>query len=90
MVDREVRVTQTILVAVDEAKFTPEFMEDFRRHFYPFDTLNRHIEHLAQLRARGLVDDFTKFIEGYGPVEEMGIRFYIPHGSTEAEIVEGR
>lgn len=87
MIDREVRVTQTVLVAVDESKFTPEFMAEFRRHFYDFHTLDDHIEHIAQLVARGLVDDFTKFIEGYGPPAEMGIRFHIPRGSTETEVL---
>jgi hypothetical protein len=72
----EIDVIQTIKVTVDETKFTSEFMEEFRQGFYPFETLQEHVEHLAQLYARGLVDDCpNQFIEGYGPAREMGIKF---------------
>lgn len=69
---RLVDVTQTVEVEVDESKFTPEFMQEFRNSFYSFHTINQHLEHLAQLYARGLDRDF---IEGYGPAQDFGIRF---------------
>jgi hypothetical protein len=78
-------VAQTIVVTVDETKFTSEFMREFRLHFYPFDTLDKHIEHLAQLHARGLAADHS-FIEGYGPAKDMGIRFRT-EGGTETDIL---
>jgi hypothetical protein len=61
---------------VDETKFTPEFMAEFRQHFSPFETLDEHLAHLAQLHARGVVDD-DQFIGGYGPAKDMGIRFEV-------------
>ena len=84
---KQVLVSQLIEVEVDEAKFTPAFMEEFRGYLYAFKSLNDHLEHLAQLKARGLVDDFgDPFIEGYGQSSEMGIKMHaVPH-STETEI----
>ena len=72
---RTVGVQQLIEVTVDEAKFTPEFMAEFRASMYPFDEVGQHIEHLAQLYARGAVDGFSAFIEGYGPPKDFGISF---------------
>lgn len=84
MIIKRVRVTQLVTIQVDETKFTPEFMEEFRASHYRFHSLDQHIEHLGQLAARGGLSDFT---EGYGPIEEMGIR--LRHDETEdVEIVE--
>lgn len=69
-------VTQTVEVTVDEAKFTPEFMAEFRAHFFDFDTVADHAGHIAQLQARGVIElDISRdeFIEGYGPASGMGI-----------------
>lgn len=71
---KNVLVTQQVSVEVDEARFTPEFMAEFRASMYPFTRIEDHIEHLAQLYARGIYDD-DSFIEGYGPAKEMGIKF---------------
>lgn len=70
---KQVAVTRVVEIEVDEAKFTPQFMTEFRASMYNFRTLDRHIEHLAQLYARNVVDD-QSFIEGYGPAKEMGIK----------------
>jgi hypothetical protein len=72
MVKREIDVTQTVTVELDESRFTPEFMEEFRRYFYEFDTIDEHFDHLAQLAARGVIET-PCFIEGYGKSENMGI-----------------
>lgn len=69
-----VQVTQIVKVTVDEAKFTDGFMRSFRETMYPFETVDEHIEHLGQLYARGLSDEYS-FIEGYGPASKMGIKF---------------
>jgi hypothetical protein len=69
----EVAVTQVVKVTVDETKFTEEFLAEFRAHFYPFNTLKDHIEHLGQMHIRGVIG--SDFIEGYGPPEDMGIKF---------------
>ena len=83
MISKEVVVTQVVLVTIDESKFDATFMAEFRASFYPFTTVNDHLEHLAQLFARGLVDDNNDFIEGYGPAKDMGIRFKIVDDSSE-------
>lgn len=72
-----VTVIQNIEVEVDETKFTPQFMEEFRSYMFShFDTLDDHIRHIAQLHARGVIDASSsgEFIEGYGPIEEFGIK----------------
>jgi hypothetical protein len=79
-----IEVRQIVRVTLDETKFTPEFMAEFRQSFYPFDTIERHAEHLGQLVARGVHDlspySPDEFVEGYGAIGEMGI---------SAEIVDG-
>lgn len=77
-----VKVEQTVEVEVDEAKFTQDFMAEFREVMYPFASLNEHICHLGQLHARGLADDLS-FIEGYGPAKAMGIRFRVVDAGEE-------
>lgn len=71
----EVDVIQTVRVTLDESKFTPEFMQEFREGFYSFEDFHEHAEHIAQLVARGIVDlsDPDTFIEGYGEARDMGI-----------------
>jgi hypothetical protein len=81
MLTKTVQVTFLIKVTVDETKFTDEFMEDFRRDFYPFDDIDDHIRHLGQLAVREYMESDNAFIEGYGRVCDMGI-------STEFEAQE--
>ena len=64
---KKVWVNQLVEVTVDETKFTEEFLEGFHRYFYNFYDIEDHIEHLAQLEARGLS---SQFIEGYGEAKE--------------------
>lgn len=75
MVTKLVEVRQRIRVTVDETKFTDEWMGEFRKVMYPFYTINDHLEHLAQLYARGIYDNHS-FIEGYGKAKDLGIKFY--------------
>jgi len=72
---KSIVVSQEIKVTIDESKFDEAFMEEFRQSFYHFTTIDDHLCHLAQLYARGLVDEFSTFIEGYGPMADMGISF---------------
>ena len=75
MIEKEITVCQIISVTVDEGKFTEEFMSEFRQFFFDYDTIDEHIEHLADLYARGIVDEFSGFIEGYGDPKDFGIQF---------------
>lgn len=67
-----VEVNFGVRVIIDETKFTPEFMQEFREYFYDFKTIDDHVKHLAQLEVRGLLDD--EFTEGYGKLSDMGIK----------------
>ena len=83
-----VSVTQPIDITLDEAKFDGEFMSDFRKSFYPFNTVEQHAEHLAQLCARGIYDlspYVSEFVEGYGPSLGMGIQAAIRSTDIEFE-----
>lgn len=79
-----VEVTQTVSVIVDPKKFTKKFMREFRGSMYQFLTLEDHARHLAQLHARGLVNNGS-FIEGYGQAEDMGIGFAVTHQDEHIE-----
>lgn len=69
---KQVAFTQVVEVEVDETKFTPEWLADWRKTFYNFTSVDQHIEHIAQLEARDILN--PKFTEGYGPLVEMGIK----------------
>lgn len=50
------------IIEFDENEINQEWMDDFKKYFYDFDTLEEHAEYIAQFRARFGND----FIEGYG------------------------
>lgn len=72
--EKDVDITQTIRVTIDETKFNESFMKEFREVYYNFMTISDHIKHLAQLYSRGVVSN-DDFIEGYGLTDDMGIKF---------------
>lgn len=76
-----VAVTQYVEVEIDETKFDETFMEEFRDYMYQFDTIEEHVEHLAQLEARGLID-FDNFVEGYGDIKDMNITIQVNDWET--------
>jgi hypothetical protein len=75
MVTKNVEATGTFSVTVDETKFTQAFFEEFSKYMHEMDCVDDAIKHLAGLYARGVIDSSTKFIEGYGDVADMGIKF---------------
>jgi hypothetical protein len=91
----EVEVRQTVLVKLDPAKFTPAFLSEFRESFFPLYELDEHAEHLAQLAARGVAELSPylpkEFVEGYGPIGEMGISADVLDCETDVlrEVVDG-
>lgn len=78
---KQVAFTQVVEVEVDETKFTDEWMTDWRKTFYNFRTVDQHIEHIAQLEARDILN--LKFTEGYGPLKDMGIKAKVIDQTTE-------
>ena len=54
--------TDEYIIEFDEDIFNDEWIKNFKRCFYGFDSLEEYAEHIAQFRAR-----FERsFIEGYG------------------------
>ncbi len=82
---RTVVVSMEVDVTIDETTFTPEFMAEFEATFFPFDTVEEHICHIAQLEAREVLD--RRFTEGYGPLSQMGIEAEVVPNSLLTEIV---
>jgi hypothetical protein len=74
VLSRDVFIKFRVYVTVDESKFTEDSMEEFRKHFFPFYTIDDHIEHLGYNHIANHVDE-NSFIEGYGPAEDFGIKF---------------
>lgn len=86
-----VEVTQTVEVTLDETKFTPEFMAEFNSTITDFgDDLEEHAKHLAWVHATRVEDlayvMTAPFVEGYGPVDELGIQAITR--DTDVECVE--
>ena len=75
MTTKTLTVTQDITITVDESKFTPEFMANFNRYFHELNTVEDHMKYLAEVYARGIVTSYGDFLEGYGPLDKMGIKF---------------
>lgn len=86
---KHVVVTQVMTVELDESKFTPEFQRDFSASIFEVDGLDEHVAHLAQLGARGVIEGTLpgEFVEGYGRLDEMGIRVSPVRGGTDTAIL---
>ncbi|MEW8253736.1 MAG: hypothetical protein AB2747_05240 [Candidatus Thiodiazotropha taylori] len=76
-------ITQFVEVEVDETKFTPEFMAEFSKVFYPFETIEEHMLHIGQLEARGMLLPVT---EGYGDIKELGIKATVIGGKDSISL----
>lgn len=60
----EVTVTREdkYTIEIDESKFDDQWIEEWKKVYYDFHSLEEHAEHIAQYRARFQ----QEFIEGYG------------------------
>ena len=86
MTTKTIEVVIAVKVTVDESKFTPEFMDEFKESFYQFDDLDDHMKHIAQMEARGiLTGSANEFIEGYGLAMDMGIECEIESVDMNSE-----
>lgn len=70
---KTITVTQEIAVTVDESRFTPEFMENYSKHFHECETVEDHMKYIAESYARGIVTFNGDFLEGYGKMDDFGI-----------------
>lgn len=70
----QVAVTLNVEVELDETKFDDAFFEEYTKNFFSYDTIEDHAKYLAWMFATARIDN-GEFIEGYGPAEEMGIKF---------------
>ena len=59
-------VTQEIIIDIDESKFDDQFLKEFKECMYNFNTVEEHVEHIAQYFARFHDED----PEGYLNLEE--------------------
>ena len=88
MTQFEVEVTTVVRVTLDEAKFTEEFLAEFREGFFPFFDLGDHAEHIGQLAAREVYDfSSDDFVEGYGPVGDLIIAAEVLSVETEGLLI---
>lgn len=74
----KILVTSTINIELKEEAFTEQFMEDFRKSFFPFFDLEDHAKHIAQLLAREVIEEVEgkyrgveQFVEGYGRIGDF-------------------
>lgn len=81
--EKYVKVISTVKVIVDETKFTPQFLKEFRECFCDLQTIDEHIQRLAKLKVGGHCDQ--DFVEGYGSQEDMGISLEIEDIESEIE-----
>ena len=70
---KNITVTQTISVTVDESKFTPEFMANFSHYMFDCKTIDDHIAYIAKSFATRVVICDEDFLEGYGVLRDLGI-----------------
>jgi hypothetical protein len=70
---KTIHITHQVVLTYDKAKFTKEFMANFQAHFYPFTTVDQHLNHIAYSIVRGTVAHSSDFLEGYGKLSSWGI-----------------
>lgn len=83
-----VTVILIVEVTLDDSKFTPEFFEEYQESIAPYGTVQKHAEHLAWLHATGVEDldtSLNPFVEGYGPINDFGIRAMTKDTEVEYE-----
>ncbi len=85
MTSKTVIVETEVEITYDESKFTESFMEQFNEHFHQKDTVSEHVEYIAKCYANGSIDDYKPFLEGYGDLEDFGVKLEIV--GTESDII---
>ncbi|WP_057465582.1 hypothetical protein [Pseudovibrio sp. POLY-S9] len=85
-----VEMKSTVLMDIDESKFTDEFMEQYRQLIDPgFSEVRDHADLLAYLNLREIAENGS-FIEGYGDLKQQGVEFVgLPEIKTEAVLRDG-
>jgi hypothetical protein len=85
-----IKVSQVIEVYYDPEKFSEEWMKDFRSYMYDFYDVEDHLEHLAQMYARGLIHDVSSMqeAEGYGNLLAMRTQIHDDPFMLETEILD--
>ena len=81
---KTVTVTQVIEVTVDPDQFTEDFMANFSQHFVPCATIDDHIKYIAESYARGVIQYSGDFLEGYGKLNQFGVK--LARVATDTEI----
>jgi len=83
MITKTFDVTRSVVVTVDESKFTPEFLHNFSEHFHSVNGVAGHLEYLAECIAGGFIRRRDDFLEGYGHLDQFGLKFEIEYTSVD-------
>jgi hypothetical protein len=59
-------------------------MREFKEVFYPFETKESCVEHIAQMFACGIIAN-DSFVEGYGYTKDFGVRCKTEDDEVETE-----
>lgn len=87
----QIDVTSSVTVELRDEAFTEDFMQEFRRMFFPFFNKEDHAEHIAQLMARELMSPVSgeagasQFVEGYGPIGKYVRKAHVGQLHTEIQ-----
>lgn len=82
----EITITKMIEVEYDTEKFTDEVINDFNDHiYYVGDKIEEHVKNIVEMHAKDL--DYSGFLEGYGPLEDLGVKFNDLSEDVESELV---
>lgn len=89
MISKTVTVIKEIKVTVDETKFDAAFFRQFDESMFCLgEDMDEHMKNLAEKFVNGDAEGWEDdFLEGYGPLKDMGVKF--KEISTATEIGEG-
>lgn len=73
-----IEVTRTVIVEIDETRFTPKVMADFNEFItYVGDQIEDHADYIAQQAIDNTFVVERGFMEGYGNLREVGVKVSI-------------
>ena len=86
----DITVSIDVDVTLLEEAFTEAFMEEYREMIAPFFDVKDHALHIADLVARGVIDEIEaphrgvdQFVEGYGRIGDFVSRAVV--GEVDAD-----
>lgn len=71
----EVEVIQTVEVELDLDKFTQKVRDNFEATIHKAPELEDHARFIGTHVAMGCITGRNEFVEGYGKLQEVGVKF---------------